>query len=41
MLASPELVTAITATNNDGLSFFTARIIASGVNGFVAITVHV
>jgi hypothetical protein len=41
MLASPELVTAITATNNDGLSFFTARIIAFDVNGFVTVTVHV
>jgi hypothetical protein len=41
MLASPELITAITATNNNGLSFLTVRIIASGVNGFVTMTVHV
>jgi hypothetical protein len=40
MLASPELIT-ITATSNNGLSFITVRIIASGVNGFVTMTVHV
>jgi hypothetical protein len=41
MLASPELITAITATSNNGLSFLTVRIIAFGVNGFVTMTVHV
>jgi hypothetical protein len=40
-LASPGLITAIAATNNIQLSVFTARIIASGIDGSVTITVHI
>jgi hypothetical protein len=40
-LARPGLITAIAATNNIQLSVFTARIIASGIDGSVTITVHI